>query len=94
MLSQCLMMVVKVSVVEILFYSVSLSKNRSVIAFLRMQIQVFFRQFMSPNLVLQQLISDRNSTLPRSMPISTFEASMVASQSMINDLFFSYIEME
>ena len=38
---------------------------------------------MSPNLVLQQLISDRNST-----PISTFEASMVASQSMINDLSF------
>ena len=39
---------------------------------------------MNPNLVLQQLISDKNSTLPN-MPISTFEASMVNCQwSMVN----------
>ena len=40
---------------------------------------------MNPNLVLQQLISDQNSTLPPNMPISTFEASMVNCQwSMVN----------
>ena len=46
------------------------------------------RQFMSPNLVSQQLISDRNSTLQSNMPISTFEASMVNCQwSMVNTFF-------
>ena len=43
---------------------------------------------MSPNLVLQQLISDQNSTLPPNMPISTCEASMVNCQwSMVNTFF-------
>ena len=43
---------------------------------------------MSPNFVLQQLISDQNSTLPPNMPISTFEASMVNCQwSMVNTFF-------
>ena len=46
------------------------------------------RQFMSPNLVSQQLISDQNSTLPPNMPISTFEASMVNCQwSMVKTFF-------
>ena len=46
---------------------------------------------MSPNLVVQQLISDQNSTLPSNMPISTFEASMVNCQwSMVNTFFHTF----
>ena len=47
---------------------------------------------MSPNLVLQQLISDQNSTLPPNMPISIFEASMVNCQWSMVNTFVSYIK--
>ena len=45
---------------------------------------VFSANFMSPNLVFQQGISHHKNTLPPSMSLSTFEPSMVDSQSIIN----------
>ena len=45
-------------------------------------------------MVFQQMISHHKSRLSPSMSISTFEASMDGSQSMVNGkYFFSYIEM-
>ena len=49
---------------------------------------------MSPNLVLQQLISHHKSTLPPNMPISTFEATMVNCQwSMVNIFFIHSMDL-
>ena len=48
---------------------------------------VFSAKFMSPNLVFQQGISHHKNTLPPSMSLSTFEPSMVDSQSIINDQY-------